>query len=205
MGRKALTNEQQFQDYCGTTFAAKMLNLSVGTVQSLVEKNQLQAWKTMGGHRRISMQSVKDYQRRMQTGMASVQNAISILWIQNDAEARKRLTLQLGRWNIQVHIEWAANPFEALLLMPTSSTSIIVYETMSSDSNSLDWIRQMQSQPRFKSLSFIIIADRLPSEEEKANHPIDKVLWVHKSIDMAWLRGYCDALLASRSSGMHIS
>jgi len=47
-------------DYCGTTYAAKLLGLSVGTVQSLVERNELHAWKTQGGHRRISMPSIRD-------------------------------------------------------------------------------------------------------------------------------------------------
>jgi len=51
-------------EYCGTSYAAKMLDLSVGTVQSLVEKGELVAWKTQGGHRRISIQSVRDFQRR---------------------------------------------------------------------------------------------------------------------------------------------
>lgn len=31
-----------------------MLGLSVGTVQSLVERGELEAWKTQGGHRRIA-------------------------------------------------------------------------------------------------------------------------------------------------------
>ena len=52
------------EDYCGTTYAAKLLGLSVGTIQTLVEKNELQAWKTQGGHRRISMPSIREYQRK---------------------------------------------------------------------------------------------------------------------------------------------
>jgi excisionase family DNA binding protein len=48
------------EDYCGTTYAAKLLGLSVGTIQTLVEKNELQAWKTQGGHRRISMPSMRN-------------------------------------------------------------------------------------------------------------------------------------------------
>jgi excisionase family DNA binding protein len=51
------------EEVCGTVYAAKLLGLSVGTVQSLVEKNELQAWRTRGGHRRISLQSIRDYQR----------------------------------------------------------------------------------------------------------------------------------------------
>ena len=58
------TTPERPEDYCGTTYAAKLLGLSVGTIQTLVEKTELQAWKTQGGHRRISMQSIRDYQRR---------------------------------------------------------------------------------------------------------------------------------------------
>ena len=42
------------EDYCGTSDAAKLLGLSVATVQSLVEKGEIEAWKTLGGHRRIA-------------------------------------------------------------------------------------------------------------------------------------------------------
>ena len=51
---------------CGTSQAAKLLHLSVGTVQSLVERKQLRAWKTQGGHRRIDMQSILNYQTQNQ-------------------------------------------------------------------------------------------------------------------------------------------
>ena len=50
------------EEYCGTSFAAKQLKLSVGTIQSLVKKNELIAWETLGGHRRISIRSVFEYQ-----------------------------------------------------------------------------------------------------------------------------------------------
>ncbi len=48
-------------DYCGTTYAAKLLGLSVATVQSLVEKGEIEAWKTLGGHRRLSLRAINAY------------------------------------------------------------------------------------------------------------------------------------------------
>ena len=50
--------------FCGTSHAAKTLALSVGTIHTLVEQNVLKAWKTQGGHRRISVQSLVDYQKK---------------------------------------------------------------------------------------------------------------------------------------------
>ena len=52
------------EDYCGTSYAAKLMGLSVATVQSLVEKGELDAWKTLGGHRRIALKSVNAYLAR---------------------------------------------------------------------------------------------------------------------------------------------
>ena len=49
------------EDYCGTSYAAKLLGLSVATVQSLVEKGEIDAWKTLGGHRRIALKSIYAY------------------------------------------------------------------------------------------------------------------------------------------------
>ena len=42
-----------------TRQTAKLLNVSVRTVQLWVENGTLQAWKTIGGHRRISVGSVQ--------------------------------------------------------------------------------------------------------------------------------------------------
>ena len=35
------------EDYCGTSYAAKLMGLSVATVQALVEKGEIEAWKTL--------------------------------------------------------------------------------------------------------------------------------------------------------------
>ncbi|MBS4049565.1 MAG: excisionase family DNA-binding protein, partial [Alphaproteobacteria bacterium] len=47
------------EEYCGTFYAAKVLGMSVGTVQALVQRGELKAWRTQGGHRRISLESIR--------------------------------------------------------------------------------------------------------------------------------------------------
>ena len=43
----------QEQQYLSTRQSAKLLQVSLGTVQKMVEEGDLIAWKTRGGHRRI--------------------------------------------------------------------------------------------------------------------------------------------------------
>ena len=49
------------QAYVSTSQAAKMLGLSVGTVQRMVQKGIFKAFITHGGHRRILSTSLQDY------------------------------------------------------------------------------------------------------------------------------------------------
>jgi len=52
--------------YYTTIETAKLLGVSVRTVQLWVENGSLEAWKTAGGHRRIVASSVDDYMLRQQ-------------------------------------------------------------------------------------------------------------------------------------------
>jgi excisionase family DNA binding protein len=49
--------------YVGTSHAAKIMQLSVGTIQKLVKEGQLPAFLTTGGHRRIPYEAVLEYCR----------------------------------------------------------------------------------------------------------------------------------------------
>ena len=46
-----------------TVEVAKLLGMAVRSIQLMVDRGELQAWKTPGGHRRISRESVERWQR----------------------------------------------------------------------------------------------------------------------------------------------
>ena len=48
----------QVPDTCSTTEAARRLGMAVRSVQLMVDRGELQAWKTPGGHRRILRSSL---------------------------------------------------------------------------------------------------------------------------------------------------
>lgn len=66
------TNPESTESYVGTSFAAKMLNLSVGTVQTLVSKGELPAYLTSGGHRRIPYNAVLAYSKKNKVPLGAV-------------------------------------------------------------------------------------------------------------------------------------
>ena len=74
-----------------TRQAAILLNVSVRSVQLWVERGALQAWKTAGGHRRISVESVQqllDEKREKQTPLHNTQrkNSKVVLIVDEDQD-----------------------------------------------------------------------------------------------------------------------
>ena len=114
-------------DYCGTTYAAKLLGLSVGTVQSLVERNELHAWKTQGGHRRISMPSIREYQRKHNMPLTSDeanQPQLKVLAVDDDPIVLEMLRVgqevivtfpNFGYWRNRIQITMGQMPVSKTL------------------------------------------------------------------------------------------
>jgi excisionase family DNA binding protein len=109
-------SKEPYDGYCGTSYAAKMLGISVGTVQGLVEKNDLKAWKTQGGHRRISLQSIQDYQRRHNLAPASMmqgEDRLRVLVVEDDESTRLMLQANFDQWGLPLDAVMYSSAMEA--------------------------------------------------------------------------------------------
>lgn len=53
---------------CSTIEAARLLGMAVRSVQLMVDRGELEAWKTPGGHRRISRASLQRWMQQRQHG-----------------------------------------------------------------------------------------------------------------------------------------
>lgn len=56
---------------CSTRDVARVLGMAVRSVQLMVDRGELEAWKTPGGHRRIAKASVEQWLARRQGGASS--------------------------------------------------------------------------------------------------------------------------------------
>ena len=110
-----------YDGYCGTSYAAKLLKLSVGTVQNLVESNSLRAWKTQGGHRRISLQSIQEYllvNNLEVPAWHSDNSRLRVLLIEDDESTRVMYQAHFDQWALPTDVVMYASAMEVLLDMP---------------------------------------------------------------------------------------
>jgi len=195
--------KESYDGYCGTSYAAKMLGISVGTVQSLVEKNELKAWKTHGGHRRISLQSVQDYQRRHNLTLPSLrqgqdQDHLRVVVVEDDEATRLMLQAHFDQWGLPLDAVMYASAIEALLDMPSLQPDVLVTDLRMPKVDGFGLLRTLTEHKLFANLAVVVVSGMSLDEIKAQGGLPDGVQFLQKPIDLDWLRGFFDALMSVR-------
>ena len=199
MSHKAIPDSTD--EYCGTSYAAKLLNLSVGSIQSLVEKNELFAWKTQGGHRRISLQSIYQYQSRanlLPKLPAQSGKYLKVMVVEDDANTRAMYQAYFDSWDLPIDSVMQVSAIEALLDIPVVKPQVLMADLRMPGIDGVEMLRQLSLHPQFTKMSVIVITG-LSNDEIAAYGELPTGTHVlHKPVDMGWLKGYFQALMSLR-------
>ncbi len=189
------------EDYCGTTYAAKLLGLSVGTIQSLVEKNELQAWKTQGGHRRISMPSIRDYQRRhnmLVTPAETRDHRIRVLLVEDDPVTREMIRDFCNRCEMPVDCTAMSSGLEALIDIASIRPDVLISDLNMPGVDGFQLLRTLRGNPMFSRMTSLVISALPQSEIDARGGLPEGSIFMAKPVNMHWLKGFFAALMASR-------
>jgi excisionase family DNA binding protein len=196
-----LSIKEPYDGYCGTSYAAKVLGISVGTVQGLVEKNDLRAWKTQGGHRRISLQSIQEYQRRHNLSQASssaAEDCLRVLVVEDDENTRLMLQANFEKWGLPIDAVMYASAMEALLDMPSLQPQVLLTDLRMPNVDGFQFLKTLSQHALFSSLAIVAITGMSAKEVQAKGGLPDGVQLLQKPIDLDWLRGFFDALMSMR-------
>ncbi len=194
-------SKEPYDGYCGTSYAAKMLGISVGTVQGLVEKNDLKAWKTQGGHRRISLQSIQDYQRRHNLAPASMmqgEDRLRVLVVEDDESTRLMLQANFDQWGLPLDAVMYSSAMEALLDMPSLQPQVLLTDLKMPNVDGFEFLKTLSAHNLFSSLAVVVMTGMSPQDVQAKGGLPDGVQMLQKPIDMDWLHGFFDALMSVR-------
>jgi len=131
--RKSATND----DVLSTREAAERLGVALRTVQLWVESGVLPAWKTAGGHRRISRVAVERLIGERRAALAgdggvtasaspSLDTRLRVMVVEDEPELLRLFTLVIAGWELPVDVTPASNGFEALLRMGQDCPDLLV-------------------------------------------------------------------------------
>lgn len=122
---------QSAPEFISTATAAQMLGLSTTMIQSLVDKNELQGWKTQGGHRRISMQSIHEYKSNSRiSSSAPVRGPMApkVMVVMESEQTLSKLQKRSQEWGFALELQFVDSVTEALLTLGGNRPDLLVVE-----------------------------------------------------------------------------
>src|SRR5881397_2716957 len=192
------------EDYCGTSYAAKLLGLSVATVQSLVEKGEIEAWKTLCGHRRIALQSINAYLAKNSPQLSRVdtdpKHRLRVLLVEDDENTRELYRAQFEEWELPVDCTWMPSALEALMDIASMRPDLLITDLSMPGVDGIEMLKALKRNQQLADMQIIVISG-LPAEAIAARGglPLHAQL-LQKPINFDWLHGYISALVVANRS-----
>lgn len=188
-------------EYLGTTEVARILGLSVATVQSLAERGEIEAWKTQGGHRRILRRSVEAYLQRSNPSAAGAaterRDRLQVLVVEDDEATRELYRELFEQWDMPVDLVVLDSAFEAMLDIANLHPHLLITDLNMPGVDGIEMLKVLKRSQHLANLH-VLVASGLPAAAiaERGGVPEGATV-LRKPLNFDWLHGYVSALLAT--------
>lgn len=155
-------------DYCSTKEAAAVLGVSHRTVQLWVENGTLQAWRTAGGHRRITVESVNRLieGRRAAIGTSAdkaptppaAPGGRRVLVVDDDPLILRLYELEMESWGLELDLVKAHNGFEALIRIGEKTPELLVSDLNMPGMDGFRMIRTLREDSGTAGMQVIVVS-----------------------------------------------
>ena len=191
------------EDVVTTREAAELLGVSLRTVQLWVEDGVLRAWKTAGGHRRVSRNSVEALVREKRRALGAVadRGPFRILVVEDDPDILELYRLNILSWNLPVKLSTATNGFQGLLRLGRHRPDVLITDLLMPHMDGLEMLRILRADPDYGDTTIIVVSALDSAEiEERGGLPED-VMHFTKPIPFKDIEGIVRTRFAARQLG----
>ena len=160
--------------FCTTSEAAEILAISVGTVQLWVDNGLLEAWKTAGGHRRVTRKSINKIlhaspaaQTEAPTSTASErQNAerLRVLVVEDDPDLLRLYRTMLSRWPMVPLVETSDNGIEALLAVERLKPDLLFIDLNIPGVDGFQMLKILNGKAGYEGMTVVVVSGLSPAE-----------------------------------------
>jgi excisionase family DNA binding protein len=198
-------------DY-STLEVARLLGMAVRSVQMMVDRGELEAWKTPGGHRRISRPSVERWRASRQqprsadtrpapldelprTAAAGAASVPVVLLIEDSVHYQNLISLLVRQRFPGVALQVADDGIAGLAMAGRLQPRVMIVDILLPGIDGATLITSLRSHPQFSGIQLIVVtslddAARAPYDFALAGLPV-----VHKTRLVAELPALLDTAL----------
>jgi len=194
-------NEKQSQ-FLSTAEAARMLGLSTTLVQTLVDQGELKGWKTRGGHRRISLESILEYQNTSRSAMGVAIKSMMkprVTVVVESAQLMSQLMLASADWQFAVDVTFFDSVTEGLLELSSKRPDMLVVEMSmprTQQEKTLQALENFNSRGRAP-LSVVLVTEEKNLLAQRATGTANSIQVVSGPMSPVWMHAYLTGVVAS--------
>jgi excisionase family DNA binding protein len=200
-------------DHVTTLEAARLLGLAVRSVQLMVDRGELEAWKTPGGHRRISRASVERWRLGERTNtVASGQAARTpshgpglsqmpersgprVLLIEDSAHFQNLIKLLLGQQFPEVELLTASDGIAGLAMVGQYQPDVLMVDILLPGIDGAALITSLRALPQFQAMQIIVVTSLDKQQLTPYAFALHDIAVVHKPQLVVELPGLLRACL----------
>lgn len=191
---------QSDSEYMSTKAAADRLGVSVRTVQLWVEAGILRAWKTEGGHRRVSLASVQALLRsRGERDARAVQKIqtdtgpLRVVVMEDDIHLQTMYGLTLASLPFPVELKVAGDGFTGLVRIGEFQPHAVIADLNLPGLDGFRMVRALRDAPESRDAELIVISALTREDiQDRGGLPAD-VTVLSKPVPMSTLEQFMAA------------
>lgn len=173
---------------CSTLEVARLLGMAVRSVQMMVDRGELSAWKTPGGHRRISRASVDAWltQRGGQAAPTIAAKTVAkataqrVLLIEDSVHYQNLVSLLIGQQFPALELHMAHDGIVGLAMYGQLQPDLLIVDILLPGIDGATLITSLRSQPQFARSKLIVITSLDDDQRAPYAFALSGVPVVHK-------------------------
>ncbi len=195
------------RDDCSTIEVAQILGMAVRSVQLMVDRGELAAWRTPGGHRRIDKASVQAWlARRGAVPQASAPPARAgtgskVLLIEDSVHYQNLVSMLLARECPDTTLHIAPDGIVGLAMYGQLQPDLLLVDILLPGIDGATLITSLRSQPHFKGIQLVVITSLDEAQRVPYAFALQGVPVVHKPRLVLDLPPLLHGLLAAMETG----
>jgi excisionase family DNA binding protein len=175
---------------CSTTEAAQRLGMAVRSVQLMVDRGELQAWKTPGGHRRILRSSLDAWlasragpgSTALPAGSAATAGRpMTLLLIEDSVHFQNLISLIVRRELPGAELHVASDGIAGLALAGRLEPDVLLIDILLPGIDGAALITSLRSHPQFARSRLIVVTALDEAQREPYRFALEGVPVVHKT------------------------
>jgi len=174
-------------DHYTTLEVARMLGMAVRSVQLMVDRGDLEAWKTPGGHRRISKTSVERWlSSRQPSGSDPVTRSRSgdgsrILLVEDSTHFQNLMSLLIKQTCPHVELSIADDGISGLAMVGQLQPQVLLIDILLPGIDGATLITSLRSHERFRHCRLVVLTSLDEAQREPYRFALEGLPVIHKT------------------------